>query len=312
MMAGYVIQSQSATVLTLAVAILSYKTRQLPPNGGGASKRFLSVFMSCYEAFYDCAILFGLSIQIASIVVLARFDFGTDVIDMGGCTVNITWALSNLTVLPLTYVALVPTLLRREGNTALTDTSTDVKERLRFNLFAFCWLLSVYPFLSRMIETFGPSKIGGNESVISNDDWAIISETCLAGVKAIGGGESTAMDGFSIAGSLFVFVLAVTKIIWLALERQHPKSVIVGNIRARYSQSAKVENHMLAGLLVIIPILTISQLWTAFRWRSFQAQVSSASGNQDTDNLWTFGQIAAMTIFLPVLIEIWLAWSQKT
>jgi len=57
-----------------------------------------------------------------------------------------------------------------------------------------------------------------------------------------------------------------------------------------------------------IPITATSQLWTILRLRGFQEQVSQASRNQDTDGQWTFGQIAAMTIFVPVLVESWFAW----
>lgn len=82
----------------------------------------------------------------------------------------------------------------------------------------------------------------------------------------------------------------------------------VRRIRASRLASANAPFWLSTVLLIVIPIVAISQLWTVFRYRSLQQQVSQATGNQNVDSQWTFGQVAAVTIFAPVVVECWFAW----
>lgn len=73
--------------------------------------RLRYVLIQGYSSFYDSAVFLSISIQIASIVMLARLDFGISASGMGDSTAKITWAVSLLVLLPLVYIAYMPQLL---------------------------------------------------------------------------------------------------------------------------------------------------------------------------------------------------------
>lgn len=298
----------------MALALVLFRGRAANSHTINAKllDRCTSIVRRGCSCFYDCAVFFTFSIQMACIVVLARLDFGVSASGMGDSTAKITWAVSLLTMLPLTYIAFNPELLResatRTSTNAKSQKEINHKEQLRFLLFSLCWLLSVYPFLSRMMETFGPSMIGSTSAVVSTNEWDTIKASCVANVNSITNNETLAMEVFAAAGSLFLCLLALTKVIWLAMQRQHEDSWLVGFIRNHLLREKGHQNRLSVALFTAIPIIAISQLWTILRLRSFQEQISQASGNQDSDGQWTFGQIAAVTIFVPVLVECWFAW----
>ena len=314
MIIGYIIENVVGLILASVLYILLRRRK----NGRARAQpalldQYVSVIRRGCSSFYDCAIFFTFSIQLACIVVLARLDFGISANGMGDSTAKITWAVSLLTIIPLTYVAFNPCLLRESQSvhpSNLKDQkSKDGKEQLRFLLFAVCWLLFIYPFLSRMIETFGPSAIGGKKATISTNEWDVIATTCTAGVDAVSSQEVIAMDFFSVAGSVFVFLAALTKTIWLALQRHHKDARLVRRVRGWWVNKSCGEPSRLAILFfVAIPTIALSQLWTIFRLRSLQRQIAQNAGNDDADSQWTFGQIAAVTIFIPVVVEGCFAW----
>ena len=293
-------------ILTLTLFLLRRKSRDKEAVNKSLNRRMSVATRGC-SVFYDCAVFFTFSIQLACIVVLARLDFGISATGMGDSTAKITWAVSLLTILPLMYIAFNPKLLREPSTVnaaaAKSQGKKDRKEQLRFLLFALCWLLFMYPLLSRMMQTFGKSAIGGDSPVISTGDWSSIETSCLVNVHDITTKETIAMNIFGVSGSLFVSVLALAKIIWLAAQRQHRHSRLVQHIRERRPKTNSRHPLLSIVLFVVIPILVVSQCWTVSRLRAFQAQVSSASGNSDSDGQWTFGQIAAMTVFAPVLVQ---------
>ena len=312
MMFGYILENLLGLVLGLTLHVLRHKQSRSRPRVSSTLRRYTVVAKRGRQCFYDCATFFTFSIQVACIVVLARLDFGISANGMGASTAEITWAISLLTMLPLTYVAFNPDLLRepvaQDVSGQVKKGLVDRREQLRFLLFTLCWVLFMYPFLSRMIETFGPSMIGGNDKVISTNDWDTIAEVCIAGVDQITSQETTAMNIFSVVGSLFICLLTVVKIIWLAIRRQHGKSRVVRYVQDRWLRIASVNQYLSIALFLAVPTLAISQLWTAFRLRSYQKEISQVSGNQDSDGQWTFGQIAAVTIFVPVMVECWFSW----
>ena len=163
MIVGYIFENALGFVLAFFWWLLSHRAES------ELVRRWTCVAAHGCACFYESAIFFTFSIQLASIVMLARLDFGISASGMGDSTAKITWAISLLTMLPLMYVIYIPGLLqeRQEGiNQELKHQAMqNLRERLRFLLFIVCWLLSVFPFLSRMISTFGPSVINSNISM---------------------------------------------------------------------------------------------------------------------------------------------------
>ena len=298
--------------MALALVFLRHKTRNELSDNVGLLERCASTVKRGNSCFFDCAVFFTFSIQLASIVVLARLDFGVSANGMGDSTAKITWAISLLTMLPLLYTAFNPGLFRdstpKAGTGSQEQTKQGQNESLRLLLFALCWLLFIYPFLSRMIETFGPSMIGGHNAVISTSEWDEIGAVCTTNVSTITSNEEFAMEFFAVAGSIFVCFLGLTKIVWLALRRHHRDSRLVLSVSRHFSSYKRHQTKFQAALFILTPIIAISQLWTIFRLRELQQQISHQSGNHDSDGQWTFGQIIAVTIFVPALVECWFAW----
>ena len=170
MIAGYIIENVLGLILVLSLFLLR---RRIPEHqeisNSAPLGRYMAVATRGCDSFHDCAVFFTFSIQLASIVVLARLDFGISASGMGDSTAKITWAISLLTMLPITYVAFNPGLLRYQSaeTPSRSQKNKDRKAELRFLLFALCLLLFIYLFFSRMMETFGPSMIGGNSNIIS-------------------------------------------------------------------------------------------------------------------------------------------------
>ena len=164
MILGYVLEN----VLGFFFALLFFLLPRPPRKTFGKEcqipyvERLRSVLRQGCSSFYDSATLLSFSIQIASIVMLARLDFGVSTSGMGDSTVKITWAVSLLTLLLLLYVAFLPRLLQDPVSDKQTPKEFS-KQKLRFGLFAVCWLLSLYPFYSKMVGYFGPSLIGNGE-----------------------------------------------------------------------------------------------------------------------------------------------------
>ncbi|KAL8952015.1 MAG: hypothetical protein Q9222_002034 [Ikaeria aurantiellina] len=239
--------------------------------------------------------------------MLSRLDFGVSADGMGDSTAKITWAISLLTILPLLYVAYIPSLLYKSTNDKPSPKQR-AKQDLRFGLFSVCWALSMYPFYSKMVGYFGPSLIGnGPDQVISDSDWMTIQALCTGNVRDVSNRELIAMQFFGVAGSLYVCICALLKVMWLGLQRQHEDSKLV---KLLHKHRIAVGPKMSILFLVLSPLIAISQIWTILRLRQFQAGISSNTGNMNYDNEWTFGQIAAITVFVPVLVECWFRWTK--
>jgi len=120
------------------------------------------------RAFYDNAVFFTFAIQAASIATLTRVDFGISADGMGALTMQITWLVSMLTLLPLLPLVLRPQIYLgnesgagddgERGKSALVRRSAGLKEArqdLRFLFFVICWAMAFCPFFSRMGAAFG-------------------------------------------------------------------------------------------------------------------------------------------------------------
>jgi magnesium-transporting ATPase (P-type) len=62
---------------------------------------------------------------------------------------------------------------------------------------------------------------------------------------------------------------------------------------------------------VVVFTLLATQFWAFFRLRQFQSEMIEAAGGKFPDEQWTFGQIVAVVVFLPVAIEVLFQWSKE-
>ncbi|OCL10665.1 hypothetical protein AOQ84DRAFT_387352 [Glonium stellatum] len=331
---GYVLETAIATTIVAVFLYLNWR----PESKKSQWVRF--IMASSAEVFYDSAIFFTFAIQLASIVVLSRANFGISANGMGAITLKITWAISLLTLLPLLPFCYGNSIFRqiRKSHTSEStshshsirstdeDKTTSLKnsvgesdlqprkeakeearDRQRFFLFVLCWMLSVYPFLSHMVGAFGKSEIGnGSGQVISTVDWGTIEDVCYARTAPLLPSQETAMTVFGIGSWLFMSVIVIYKIFVLAILKQHSKSRLSHRLRNKHvlvDSSSKLAGRLWMALCIVAPLLSVSQMWTFFRLQKLQTQMTDATGGVYLDKQWTFGQIVAVIVFMPVLTE---------
>jgi hypothetical protein len=178
MAVGYLLESSLCAVLICGHLWLR---RRSGTKQGGVNL----ILQSAAGTFFDNAIFFAFAIQIASIVTLARANFGISADGMGAITMKIAWAVSTLTLLPLSTILLRPQMFGKDTGSGpldhgsknalpptidestmsleerfqLVDSRARARQDQRFLLFVICWALSFYPFFSRMAGTFGKSPI---------------------------------------------------------------------------------------------------------------------------------------------------------
>ncbi|CAG8954199.1 hypothetical protein HYFRA_00005819 [Hymenoscyphus fraxineus] len=266
------------------------------------SPKFSTTFRPLLEkgcsVFFDSAVFFAISIQIACTIELIRRDFGISANELGGFTTQITWAIALLSMLPLL-------------NTLDTMDSIDsAKSGYRFFLFCCCSVLFFYTFVSRMIGDFAPSQIGEEAAelgttIVRNVDWDKLNILCLSGVDILSTGEQNVLSVFGAAGSLLVIMYGLVRLLWYIaiglfpsyLKKTQPISTFVLR-RNNFSVSLTFV------WCFVISLLTIPQLWGVLRLRGIQRNLAGNTNNVYVDDGWSFGQILSVMIFAPVFTEM--------
>jgi hypothetical protein len=62
---------------------------------------------------------------------------------------------------------------------------------------------------------------------------------------------------------------------------------------------------------IVFAVLVV-QFWAFFRLRQFQADMTKAAGDDFSDGQFSFGQIVAVVLFAPVLVEVLFLWKEKS
>lgn len=299
MVVGYFLESIIGLVFALSLAFHE------PISMNPPLTKYSSLLAEGCKIFFDCAVFFAISIQISCVVVLVRKDFGISANGLGGLTVQITWAVALLCMLPLLYPMFI--LL-------YTD-----KERNDYRLFLFCgcWLLFFYTFISQMIGDFGPSQVGrgaggGGATIITTDEWNSLTSLCLTGVKYLSAAEQRVLSDFGAAGSTAISTYGLLCLIWCITTKRFPNQA--KELRQKLSSistETRRRQYTLGCLNLVVPLLTIPQLWGVLRLRGIQRELANTTSNVYVDNQWTFGQVVAVMIFAPVLTEVGYLWLQE-
>jgi len=116
------------------------------------------------------------------------------------------------------------------------------------------------------------------------------------------------MTAFGIGSWLFISVIVIYKVTLLAIQRQYPESRLGRRLEKKtvFLDSKDVlERRLWIALCVIAPLLSVIQMWTFVRLQKLQTQMTNAAGGVYLDEQWTFGQIVAVIVFIPVFIQVW-------
>ena len=101
---GYGIEVALGFGLAAAILTVQFLETQASLKAQPPRRRYLEkVLHNTLDAFFDCAIYFALAVELASVVMLARKDFGVNTKGFGACDAQITLANSVVCVLPLLY-----------------------------------------------------------------------------------------------------------------------------------------------------------------------------------------------------------------
>ncbi|KAF2872294.1 hypothetical protein BDV95DRAFT_605923 [Massariosphaeria phaeospora] len=337
MATGYVLQ----TVISFVIVSFFLWTNSRDASKWRYARRVLA---SLASKFYDNAVFFTFAVQLASIAALTKVNMGVSAEGMGVLTMKITWAISNLTLLPLLPMALgtslydkdmelqrgmptsfwhprkhtAPAATQRHPSLASERVSDDktmvgAENRQRFGLLVVCWCLSVWPFVSRMIANYGKSQIGDSpEAVITDIDWSKIEEACFAGVVATSPSEDSAMNIWGVVSWLFFSVILVYKIIALGIKSRHEqqwKWICDHNLALDVETVPGCQLWTLIWISTLV--LSVGQLWSFFRLQRLQRDMTRAAGSSYTDEQFTFGQIVSVIVFVPVLVEGLYLWRNR-
>lgn len=310
MIVGYILDHILGLALSALVLLLA--SRKHP--------RLAHVSRTGLESFAYCASFFAFSIELAAIVVLVREDFGIHTSGMGDYTVRITQAVSMVILLPLVYPILtfIVTPLSSSLLAGIPDNQEDAapdddKDSTRFSLFVLCWALAFYPFYSKMNAAFGPSKIqkhhASGHSVITPKQWKVIEGICFRNTKQITYTETNLMTAFVMLAYIPLSLFVLGRIFWHGVEKNHNGSTLHKKLQ---TMSRRVPSGVTNALPVVvfgsIPLIACGLLWSIIRAQRTQMQLTASYGGIDSDNYWTFGQIVAVTIFAPVVVECWSSW----
>jgi hypothetical protein len=210
------------------------------------------------------------------------------------------------------YGTFMPDLFEDHGNglefhpkqsASSEERRKELRATLQFWLYHLCWVLSIYPLVSSLLNTFGPNQIGSHpESVISDEDWATIASVCQNGVDQISPAENEAMRVLLLSTWLFVYLPTIGRLVFLVLKPSYEHHAITKRMKKMWPRSVRTW-HIHAVLLISGTLLGGGQFWTYLRLRRAQMQMSAAAGNPDMDEQWSFGQIVAVSVFAPVLLE---------
>lgn len=161
-----------------------------------------------------------------------------------------------------------------------------------------------------MIESFGPSVVGDKPTdALTTEEWNILQNICLSGTSPPSDAEYRLMNAIGVLSSLLTFLFAITKIAMAGLRRhydnrlrQHHK--LIDKVQQRFRIVKQI-------LIVCVLLLSIGLTWSYFRLQDFQTHITSALGTENSDSEWGFGQVVAVIVFLPVIVEALFSWHDQ-
>ncbi|KAM0420668.1 hypothetical protein ACHAPT_011584 [Fusarium lateritium] len=303
---GYILEFALSVLLSLA-AILLRRTQ----SGTGAY-RWKEIIQCGLDSFFSSAAYFALALQLATIIVLVRKDYGISTADLGAIEARIAQTVAVVSMMPLLYpVALLEPQKR--------NINRDVRHNARLLLFSVTIALSFFPFLSRCIHGFGPSPIGtGSNKKVDPEDWGKVEKMCFPGGFSDLKKDPTwkALTGLELTASLITYLFALWLLSGLPNTRYIPNEDTKGykGVEKVLSWRERVAGwfedrrfYAIVPLLAIIG-LTIPLVVMIFTLRDLQKELSDDMGQTYEGDNWGFGQIVSIVLFVPVGVDMAYWW----
>lgn len=284
--------------------------RKSPP--GTAAYRWKEIIQCGLDSFFSSAAYFALSIQLATIIVLVRKDYGISTADLGAIEARTAQCVAVMSMMPLLYpVALLEPRKR--------DMSLDVRHNSRLLLLSATVALSFFPFLSRCIHGFEPGPIGPDpDNKVDAEEWAMVEKTCFHKGFSDLKKDMTwrALPGLELTASLITYLFAL----WLLSTLPHTQ-----HSSEKYTKGRRGVEKLLSWRekvtrwfedrrpSTIVPLLamigfTIPLMVVIFTLRDLQKKLSSSLGQTYAGDNWGFGQIVSIVLFVPVGVDMAYSW----
>jgi hypothetical protein len=321
MSAGYVVEVFLGCLLGYAYFIFSRDTGNREPQASW--KRAVERGLM---AFFDSAVYFAIAIELASIVVLIKKDYGLSTDGFGAIQAQISWAVSVVCILPLLY----PVALLRWGKVAhryrhekeqLDEQKS--RGRVRELLFYLVLVLFFYPFVSQCIHNWAPSLVGegnapGGTTWITDSEQTKLTELCFGQSHSLSQTESTVVAVFELVASLVVFLYALLLLLnqlgkvngdmllkSAGNANDSPISVRSADSYLQVPDEPAFDGSTIVWMVVLLGplLLSIPLLWAIFRMRGIQQELAKATNSAYADNDWGFGQVVSIVLFAPVVVE---------
>ncbi|KAH6900390.1 hypothetical protein B0T10DRAFT_26718 [Thelonectria olida] len=296
---AYILELALGTVLSCIVLMLKSN-----------ASRAHHVFTSGLVVFFDSAVYFAMAVQLATIAVMIRKDYGISTVDLGAIETRIAHVVAVISLLPLLYP------------TALLETARDrgMNHSRRLMLLSVTVALSFYPFLSRCIHAYGASPIGnGGNAEVKSRDWNQVEDMCfqdgLDGLRTSAIYQS--LDALELATSLFIYLVTFWLMAALPVSRYHDNEKLRRHSPTKgrfFSQRERVKHwfsrHALVASMPMLFVVAVAGLLlqVVFQLRELQESVARTAEQAYEGNNWGFGQIAAIVLFLPVGVEMGYKW----
>lgn len=114
-----------------------------------------------------------------------------------------------------------------------------------------------------------------------------------------------------IMGYLLVSIIVITKTLAFILEDYETRWIVALRRRSaklKLKWSALLYNALCVAVFALLAV----QFWAFFRLRQVQKDINVVAGADFPDGRWTFGQIVAVTVFVPVLVEVVFSWRKRS
>jgi hypothetical protein len=117
--------------------------------------------------------------------------------------------------------------------------------------------------------------------------------------------QEAIMTAFGIASWLFITIIAIYKVILSVMKDSHERQWNWLNKHNLTFDDDTVRSTQIWLILCILALIFLAaQFWAFFRLRHFQSGMIKAVGGSFPDGQWTFGQIVAVVVFIPVIVEV--------
>jgi hypothetical protein len=253
-----------------------------------------------FEIFFASAVYFALALELAILVSLGKWN--SDMHEQGYSIFEsrMSGVVSILCILPLLYP------VTRTGPLIPED-----RRLLRNVLFIFAVVISTYPFVAQTIQNWDPWP-----DVFQGWEWEAIQKTCFSPLHGVRPRRiveiSSIIAGIvihSVAAAILVDMLLnipipglseKTGMLWNSVRKMRCFRKFIKKLHERH-----YFYYFIRVFALLLPIiLAIPLLWEIFRLRKAQKEMAQVTGQMYQGDSWGFGQIVAVVIFLPILIEL--------